>query len=339
MPLIRVVIPTYNRCKLAREAIESALDQTVRDLEIVVVDDGSADTTNELLREFERQDRRVTGVWQRNQGVACARNRAIEVPGLHRYVAFLDSADLWVPSHLERAIEALERNPEVSLAFARRQVVDTVGIIQARGATQRHERRPEQLLARAKPSGDRCYVVPATECRRGLLRNTFAPWTSSVVVRRASVLRTPWFKPHLEVMEDLDLYLYLAEGSFAFLDEVHGLYRYAGDNLTSGDNPGSPVKLRQLHSVLEYQKTKLTVTTAAGDRAYVKSEIAETLWLIGQGWDLQSNSRRARSAYASAFNYRPSWKATRSYFAVCLHPGVRRVLRNLLASLGDGDLG
>jgi glycosyltransferase involved in cell wall biosynthesis len=112
---ISALIPTYNRRVQVLRAIQSVLAQTLPVDEIIVVDDGSTDGTAEAIRAHYGQAVRVVG--QENAGVSAARNRAIrEARG--NWLAFLDSDDEWLPSKIQRQIEALETlGNEVGLCF------------------------------------------------------------------------------------------------------------------------------------------------------------------------------------------------------------------------------
>ncbi|WP_121742559.1 glycosyltransferase family 2 protein [Natronorubrum halophilum] len=106
MTRISVIIPTYNRAATLPRAIDSALEQTVDDLEVVVVDDGSTDDTDSVLAGYD--DPRVRPVIHAtNQGANVARNTGIE-HARGEYVAFLDSDDEWRPEKLERQLAVLE---------------------------------------------------------------------------------------------------------------------------------------------------------------------------------------------------------------------------------------
>jgi glycosyltransferase involved in cell wall biosynthesis len=109
--LISVVIPTYNRSAMVVEAVKSALAQTYRHVEIIVVDDGSTDDTPEVLRQFGD---RIEVVRQANQGVSGARNTAMrQTTG--EFVAFLDADDFWHPQKLELQHAALVNHPDISV--------------------------------------------------------------------------------------------------------------------------------------------------------------------------------------------------------------------------------
>ncbi len=105
-PKVSVVIPTYNRAAKVRDTIEGVLAQTVTDLEVIVVDDGSSDDTGKILEEVYGD--RIRYYFQPNQGVSAARNKGIaEARG--EWVAFLDSDDRWAKDKLEWQFKALER--------------------------------------------------------------------------------------------------------------------------------------------------------------------------------------------------------------------------------------
>lgn len=115
---VSVFIPTYNRVGYLEEAIESVLAQTYGDLEVVVVDDGSDDGTEELVRSYNETDRpgRVRYVGQPHLGIAAARNRAVrEASG--ELIAWCDSDDLWEPTKLERQVAYLDAHPSCAIVF------------------------------------------------------------------------------------------------------------------------------------------------------------------------------------------------------------------------------
>jgi glycosyltransferase involved in cell wall biosynthesis len=111
MPAVSVVIPLYNARAFIQETIQSVLEQTWKDYEIVVIDDGSIDDSQEAIRPFGG---RLRYIRQENGGVAKARNRGIaESNG--RYVALLDHDDLWHPSKLGKQVAVLEQRSEVGM--------------------------------------------------------------------------------------------------------------------------------------------------------------------------------------------------------------------------------
>jgi glycosyltransferase involved in cell wall biosynthesis len=119
MPLFSVIIPVYNRADVLEQAIRSVLEQTCQDFEVVVVDDGSRDHPEEMVKSIG--DPRIRIAHQENSGGAAARNRGFdEAQG--RFVALLDSDDHFLPHHLENMRALLENTPDI-VGYAR-MVVD-----------------------------------------------------------------------------------------------------------------------------------------------------------------------------------------------------------------------
>ncbi len=104
-----VIIPTYNRLALLAEAIESVLNQTYRDFELIVVDDGSTDETSEMIRSVAPRDFKY--LRQEHLGVSAARNNGARA-AKGNYLAFLDSDDLWFPEKLEKQADFFSEHPD-----------------------------------------------------------------------------------------------------------------------------------------------------------------------------------------------------------------------------------
>lgn len=107
-PKVSVIIPCYNAEKYLRQCLDSVAAQTLKDIEVICVDDGSSDTTMDILREFQQKDDRFKIITQNNAGAGAARNN-----GLRRaegeYLSFLDADDFFEPEMLEKAFAAAEK--------------------------------------------------------------------------------------------------------------------------------------------------------------------------------------------------------------------------------------
>lgn len=125
MPKVSVIIPTYNRAKYVKEAIDSVLAQTFQDFEIIVVDDGSIDGTGELLKNYNGK---IRYIYQTNKGLPAARNTGIRA-AKGEYIAFLDSDDIWLPDKLDIQLKILEKNGDVGLIYSRMFVIDEDGVV------------------------------------------------------------------------------------------------------------------------------------------------------------------------------------------------------------------
>jgi len=181
MPKVSVIIPTYNRLPMLKEAVDSVLSQDFEDFELIVVDDGSNDGTGEEIKKYGGRIRLLQ--YSENQGVSAARNRGI----LHargKYVAFLDSDDLWVKGKLRVQVSFLDDNPQYPLCYT-----DEIWI--------RRGKRVNPKVKHAKYSGwifEKCLPL----C-------IISP--SSAVMRKTLFLRVGLFDEALPVCEDYDFWL------------------------------------------------------------------------------------------------------------------------------------
>jgi hypothetical protein len=132
-PSISVIIPTFNRAELIREALDSVLNQDIRgyDTEVIVVDDASTDGTREVVATFaQRHD--VRYISQPHGGAGAARNRGI-AQARGRWIAFLDSDDRWLPHHLSLHMAVIERLPDCKILFSDFSIFDDKGVWNERG--------------------------------------------------------------------------------------------------------------------------------------------------------------------------------------------------------------
>lgn len=120
-PAVSVVIPVFNDEAHVSRAIESALAQTLKDIEVIVVDDGSTDGTPQAAREYED---RITYIRKQNGGAGSARNAGI-VASVGRYISFLDSDDLFLPAKSALQAAVLDDHPEVGLCYGASQGIDS----------------------------------------------------------------------------------------------------------------------------------------------------------------------------------------------------------------------
>jgi glycosyltransferase involved in cell wall biosynthesis len=203
-PLVSVVIPTYNRASLIPAAIESVLGQTYKNIELIIVDDGSSDNTQEVLAGYGD---RIRVVLQENAGPAIARNRGIAI-SKGDIIAFLDSDDQWLPTKLERQVESLRvAGPEVTCSLCNCTV----------------------YYANGKQTSTFAIADMAPTCETGIwlnpvevLLNRFVMFNQAVAIRREVLERVGYFDETLRFGEDYDLPFRLAmEGPWTILrDEL-----------------------------------------------------------------------------------------------------------------------
>lgn len=205
MPKVSVVIPSYNRANMVGAAIQSVLEQTYTDLEVIVVDDGSSDNTREVVKAFT--DSRIRYIYQENKKLPGARNTGIEV-SQGNYVAFLDSDDFFLPEKLARQIAAIECDPKIGLIASGWQEVD-------------EQRTPLRTL---RP----WLFSPELTLNNWLYSCPFTP--SAVLARRDWLTKVGMFDPEQYFVEDWDLWLRLVyagcrmawEPAVVSLRTIHG---------------------------------------------------------------------------------------------------------------------
>ncbi len=175
-----MVIPTYNRLPQVKDAIESVLSQTYRDFEFWVVDDGSTDGTGEALRAFGNKIKYIS---QDNRGASAARNLGARV-SRGKYLAFLDSDDLWEPEKLEIQVKCMEENPQFPLCYT-----DEIWIRKGIRVNpkKRHAKYSGWIFEKCLPL---CIISP-----------------SSALMKRALFVEIGGFDETLPVCEDYDFWL------------------------------------------------------------------------------------------------------------------------------------
>jgi glycosyltransferase involved in cell wall biosynthesis len=189
-PLVSVVCPAYNCARFIQSALESVFAQIYRPIEIIVVDDGSTDTTPELIQRY----REIHYLKQENRGPSAARN--LGVRAAHgEYIAFLDLDDLWTPKKLSEQIARLESLPDAGLSFSDMRLFSAAGNDDLT-MFQKYRLTKEFF-------GDDRYVDHAVT---KLVSRNFIP-TSSVVVRKTVLTQSGGFDERFRKAEDWDLWL------------------------------------------------------------------------------------------------------------------------------------
>lgn len=115
MVKVSVIIPTYNRGKLIERSVRSVLNQTYKNIEVIIVDDGSTDNTKEVIESIK--DERIIYYKQENGGAAKARNTGVNL-ATSEYIAFHDSDDVWRENKLEKQIDFLNKNPQYGMVYS-----------------------------------------------------------------------------------------------------------------------------------------------------------------------------------------------------------------------------
>ena len=165
-PRVSVIIPTYNRAGLLRAAIDSVLAQTFSDLELLVVDDGSTDDTQAMMRDFN--DPRILYIRQENKGRSAARNVAL-ARARGAYIAFLDSDDTYLPEKLALQVRYMDAHPDTGMVYTSAHCVDTAGKPLARDYIASVSGHIYRDIAFFRPV---TITLPTVMVRRALLERT-----------------------------------------------------------------------------------------------------------------------------------------------------------------------
>lgn len=246
--LVSVVVATYNRANTVGHAIQSILGQTHKNVEVIVVDDGSTDETQAKLRDYGSRIRVIT---QANAGPAAARNRGIDVAE-GDIIAFQDSDDLWRPTKLERQVALLGKAGEsVPCCLCNA----SLGIVRGK------ERTSFDIASIRFPSDEGVWLNVAE-----VLASRFVLFNQTVAIRRWAIEKAGGFDEELGYLEDYDLALRLAlEGPWAFIREPLVTYRTGDPNSLSQQAVRDPVALK--HREIAIVERAMTTARSRNDEA------------------------------------------------------------------------
>ncbi len=208
MPEVSVVIPTYNSAQFLGEALQSIFSQTFDDYEIIVVNDGSTDDTESVVKLYIN---RIKYIYQENGGPAKARNRGIKESS-SKYIAFLDADDIWLPSKLEKQVLMFRQRPELAMIFT------AVLILRADGVSpSKYDKR--KLLMKGN-----------------IARNIFlhsGVATPTVMVQKEIFDKIGLFEEDLRIGEDDNMWIRIAANhQIELIDEPLVKCRFHPDSLT-----------------------------------------------------------------------------------------------------------
>ena len=223
---ISVIIPTYNRKKTLARAIQSVINQSLSPFEILIIDDGSNDGTEEWVKENFQN---IKYIYQNNRGVSSARNIGIKNAN-GDWIAFLDSDDEWLPNKLHEQVKAIESNPKIKF-FHTNEIWIRNGV------------RVNQMKKHKKYGGyifEKCLDI----CR-------VSP--SSVLIRKEVFDNIGVFDESLRVCEDYDLWLRItSKYPVVFLDEPL-IYKYGGhaDQLSKVNDGIESYRIQSLEKIIK----------------------------------------------------------------------------------------
>src|SRR3989338_382648 len=274
MAKISVIIPTFNRPVLLRRAIQSVIDQTYKDWELIVIDNGKNPQTRAVVEEMGSGSFLIRYESERKIGVSATRNKGIRMTQ-GEYVAFLDDDDVWFPEKLEDQIRVMKQRPELAFVSSAMKVIDEAGVVGAR-----------------KP-----VLIPSVTDFRSLLENNYLV-VSNVLVKRAILDEIGFFDEELLVgCEDYDLWLRIAECySFAMLENVGGLYQVHANQMSQNIENIYRNKIAVYSKVLARTKSPDVIKE-------IKSLLAKDYYKLGTECKDKSNYVKAKESYRAAIKY------------------------------------
>ena len=341
--LVSVVVPTYNRAYCVPRTIDSALAQTYRDVEVVVVDDGSSDDTRGVIARTYGNDSRVRYVYQTNGGVSAARNRGFR-KSRGEYVALLDSDDVWMPWKLRAQVECLRHAPEVGMVWTDMEGIDADGAVFSpnylrikysayrwfRNEDLFQKSYPLESLVPDEPGIPAGAIYYVGDVYSQMIMGSLVH-TSTVLLRRERLERVKGFIEDCRLGEDYEVHLRTCrEGSVGFIDASSMQYQRGLPDHISHD------------AHLLATKFLLTVTeTIQRDRDRIKlpdrmlDEVrAEAHRWVGDLEGRRGNAAAARGNLLKSLRYRP-WqpRVMAMLFENCVPSRARGGLRATFRAL------
>jgi GT2 family glycosyltransferase len=209
MPIISVILPVYNGERTIKETIDSVLNQTFLDFELIVINDGSQDSTLEVVSRIV--DSRLKVFSYANAGLAATRNRGIS-HAIGEYISFIDADDFWTSDKLEAQFKALQANPQAAVAYSWTDWIDESG----------------QFLR----SGG--HITVSGDVYAKLLLRDFIESGSNPLIRKHALAEVGGFDESLAAVEDWDMWLRLAAHyEFVCVPSPQILYRVSSNSMSS----------------------------------------------------------------------------------------------------------
>jgi len=194
MALVSVIVPCFNHARFLQDAVYSILRQTHRDLEVIIVDDGSHDCSADVIRELEGMDTRIQSIRnKRNFGPSRSRNDGL-LASRGEFIGFCDADDIWLPEKLARQVSLLQMAPEFGVTYCDSEIVDEWGVKTGRKFS-------DEYSLPVNHSGD----IFNELCVRNFIN------TQSVLVRRDVSPSSGWFDERIRCSEDWWLWLRFAK--------------------------------------------------------------------------------------------------------------------------------
>lgn len=266
---VSVILPCYNSEEFLCKCLDSVLNQTFREFELIAVDDGSTDNTNSILKRYRHRDSRITIVEQTNKGIVYALNRALEIAS-GKYCARIDSDDIAVVDRLQNQFEFLEKNPNVLVLGGQGYIIDEHdNFVCPLTVLTEHQEIDEDLL---NTFNSKAMIHPA------------------IMFRTNEIRQLGGYRQDYICAEDLDLLLRASErGRLANLGSVVLYYRKHGNSVSdlrsdlqrrNAMKAANDARLRRGIPIVAYSESVSTANTANNLNRYYATAVTA----LQHGW-------------------------------------------------------
>lgn len=268
-PKVSVLLPCFNAEQFLEKSISSVLSSTYQNFELIAVDDGSTDSTNEIIRLFKARDARLVLHEQPNSGIVIALNNALNL-AQGKYAARMDADDICIPDRFEKQIAFLEANPSVLVVGGHGYLIDEDDdLISPISVVLDHDSIDSDLINKFN---SRAMIHPAA------------------MFRTKQIQELGGYREEFICAEDLDLFLRVAEhGKLANLDSVVIHYRKHGNSVTdtrallqrrNAMRAANEARLRRGIPTVSYSEPALVANTENSLNRYYSTAVAA----LSNGW-------------------------------------------------------
>lgn len=324
-PRVSVVMPVFNVERYVREAVDSVLQQSETDLELVVIDDGSTDQTTAIVRVMAEHDSRVRVVRQQNSGrPSIARNRGIRM-ARGELISFLDGDDLYLEERIAKAVAIFDRYPDVDVVFHDIKRLSQDGALLAGTYLSEFRFAPDSIRC-LSPQGDRIYR--GNDRFYSYVSSVFSPFLMpAMMVRRSRLECEPyWFREDLYCGEDIDLWFRLVKDNrVVYIDEALSAYRYRPDSTTQN-------KEEFYRGTLEAHRENLARADKIltnDERNRYRKRIAERYQHLAYLYLTKAEPGKARRCYSESWAIRPDFRIIPRFLRTFVPNSVVKGLRSL----------
>lgn len=318
LPLVTVVIPTYNCAQYIGETLKSVLSQEYSRLEVIVVDDGSTDNTKDVVKTFDSN--RVTYLYQANSGGPSGpRNKGIQ-QARGRYIALIDSDDIMLPGKIERAVRMLGQEPQLGLVFTDFVRFDEM-IGQYPGAFLDTYHYFSKLSKKQVEESE--YIIRAEAAYDGLISENYIG-LSGVVMPKEVFSRIGVFDESISGPEDYDMWLRITSAyDIGFIDMIGHRYRVRSGGITGrGDAKLVPQGIR----VMQKQLSKCLPDST---RKKVHGKLARYYFALGYCHQLSEEMAVARRYYLRSLSEAHYWLSWKGLLSTILGARLVRALKKV----------